>query len=492
MCIPSNHSLKSAADLNSRTGYNERRCITRDVLGLYGCIITVATYNGSLSASGELSLEDIVKALKQCITEHNVLSTAIEDAKTERPQLTRVSQMDLLAHVYIKDALDPEGNVTQRIQPLLEQAHNEPWVDDGLPQWRVYIAPLLPISSSSWKTFHLAFASSHALADGMSGLCFHSSFLRALRGMNELEFDTDPIWNIPSNTYLLPPLDRAATFPISWSFFLRPAVNEFLPTWVTSALGLRDTQADDVWCGASTRPERSMSSELIPTAVRTAFVSHETLQRVLNVCKSHNARMTGLLNHLTARALAQALRSRGHNYSKFIAQTAMDLRKCIPNAKNCMANYNTADSENLSTPADPRQSLRSEDWEAVGRSTQRLAEASSTLVDHPVALLKYLTNIRTWMVKQVTKPADASFGMSNLGTSDADMIAGEGWSVKDMIFSQSADGLGPPLNVNVASVQGGPLALVITWWPGMLEVDDEGEFVEEICESVVNQLELIA
>lgn len=37
-----------------------------------------------------------------------------------------------------------------------------------------------------------------------------------------------------------------------------------------------------------------------------------------------------------------------------------------------------------------------------------------------------------------------------------------------MTFSQSANGVGVPLNINVASVSGGPLDITLTWWPGML------------------------
>lgn len=447
--------------------------------------------------SQEFLTDDTIKALKQCIIEHVVLRTVIQDADTENPQLVRVSEMNLLQHLDIVHDIYPELDMPQRLQQLLEKAHNEPWNNyDTRPPWRIYILPLRPIPGPPSLRYHIAFACSHALADGMSGAAFHRTFLRALKGVERLEHDSNPLWDVSSGAELLPPLERAATLPISWSFLLRPVVNEFLPAWFANTLGLRDTRADVTWCGASTRPKRSDLTKILRTSARTASIPCETLQNVLNACKSHNARLTSLLNHLTARALSAALRLRSQHYSRFIAETAIDLRKCIPNAKNCMANYNSGVSETLSAPEHPEQVLSIENWKAIRQSTELLSERSSTLADQLVALLKYVNSVRAWVAKQATKPASASFGMSNLGLmkdlSNADMEAGQSWRIEDVVFSQSADGVGPPLNVNVASAEGGALIIVVTWWPGMLGVNDEGRFVEEVCASLVDQLEIIA
>lgn len=86
--------------------------------------------------------------------------------------------------------------------------------------------------------------------------------------------------------------------------------------------------------------------------------------------------------------------------------------------------------------------------------------------------------------------------MSNLGLFNATATENtsdkQRWSVEAVVFSQSADGVGPPLNVNVASAQGGPLALVLTWWAGMLGIEDEEMFVEEVCQHILDQLRMIA
>ncbi|KAI0010190.1 hypothetical protein F4779DRAFT_578474 [Xylariaceae sp. FL0662B] len=60
-----------------------------------------------------------------------------------------------------------------------------------------------------------------------------------------------------------------------------------------------------------------------------------------------------------------------------------------------------------------------------------------------------------------------------------------------MPFSQTGNGVGERLSFNVASVNGGPLSLVICWEPSTLGVSDDEAFVEEVCTFLVNSLKLI-
>ena len=86
-----------------------------------------------------------------------------------------------------------------------------------------------------------------------------------------------------------------------------------------------------------------------------------------------------------------------------------------------------------------------------------------------------------------------SFEISNLGVFDAGQQGdGKGYQIDDMIFSQSANTTGPPFSVNVASAKDGALMISVTWWPGMLGVDDEEIFIGEVCEDVGREMEEIA
>ena len=444
-------------------------------------------------------MPEVTLVIKKCIERHPVLSTVVQDGETERPQLARVPKMDLADHMVVLPAYDEEDYQAKILQTILERRHNEPFVKGNLrPQWRVYVGVLRSASASSARS-HVAFACSHALADGISGRIFHKTFLQALQHVASPKTHPETILEPPTANQLPLPLDRSATLPISWSFLLRPLLGEYLPPALAKLLGFSSENTEDMWCGASKRPDIGSSASLLTTAAHVILVSNPVLQRVVETCRTHQARITGLLNHLIASALGRALRARGHQYTRFIAQTPIDLRRAAAIDKDCMGNYTSAYTETIEV--NPGQiegsvGMTSEDWDAVRCSTKCLSDASSTLADQPVALLRYLNDFRGWTLKNARKPANKSFSVSNLGvfakTTESDVTGKQDWSIEAMAFSQPADATGAPLNVNVASAEKGALVMSVTWWPGMLGVEKERAFVEEVFAVVVRQLEAIS
>lgn len=162
-----------------------------------------------------------------------------------------------------------------------------------------------------------------------------------------------------------------------------------------------------------------------------------------------------------------------------------------------MANYFSTVAETVEVDICEGKTLifGDDDWEAVRRSTERLKEKSSSLIDQSVALLKYVGNIQEWTFKTGKSPPADSFTTSNLGVFHNSIKNGEindaYWKVKDITFSQNGNGAGEPLSINVASVEDGPLSLVICWEPTTLGVHDEKAFVEDICAFLVRGLEAI-
>ncbi len=409
--------------------------------------------------------------------------------------LARALKVNLDDHLVFVDPGDVAHDANEKTQHLLGIIQNKPFTDYELrPQWRLWVMPAAETSSTTPTSFYIAFATSHALADGMSSYAFHRTFSGALSSACKPEGDSDPIWIGSPVKDILPPLDRDAKLPISWSFLLRPALAEFLPAFLAKALGVKDRVAEDAWYGSSIRPGRDGSTQLLRTKVHVASVSQATLQRVLDLCRKHHARLTALLNHLTAHALAEALHKRGQSYHTFVAETAVDLRSCIPQAHDEMANYPSAVDSVIKLPSDSasKREFAVQDWNFISQSTKRLRERSDTLVDQPTALLSYLSNFEQWVSKRAAQPAKESFGMSNLGVFAPDATTTNDLDVTQMVFSQSADGTGPPLDVNVASVKDGPLTLTMTWWPGMLGVEDEDAFAGNVLTNIVAQLERIA
>jgi hypothetical protein len=218
---------------------------------------------------------------------------------------------------------------------------------------------------------------------------------------------------------------------------------------------------------------------------------------ILARCRLHDTRLTALLHILTARSLARALRRRRRRcrpHASFVVQTPLDLRRCLPRCARTIGNYASAATETV-TVADAdadAAALTPADWESARAITARLGAAAGTLADQPVALLRYLADSRAWLVRNAGQPPDVSVEISNLGAFDDGGGGGgeaeEGWRVEDLWFSQSANAVGPPLNFNVASVKGGCLRIVVTWWPGMLGLEDEEAFVAEVCGGITEGL----
>ncbi|KAK5712727.1 Alcohol acetyltransferase [Elasticomyces elasticus] len=471
-------------------GLNERRCISRDVLGVYGTLVMCARYH----QDGDVPLRDqINKALKSCIVEHPVLRTIILDVESEATKLAQQSALNLEDHVRYLELNDTRNDGSQTLQALLEHAHNEPLDPWHLrPAWRLYVVPIPSVASMGTTTqSHLAFTYSHALADGFSGMLFHKTLLGALNSPADNAFDNEPGFEcLDGMKSLLPPLENAAVLPISWSFLLRPLMGEFLPSLLVRALGLSSEKSSNLWTGAQERLKSPPRPQLLHTAVRHRLIPNVLLERALTVCRSHEARLTGLLAVLMAQALASALCTRGIIKDEYRATLPIDLRRHIPEAQNSMANYASATYGTVTVLQEQQQQiLTARDWSMAQELTKALTTASSTLADQPVALLKYLSNFRDWTLRQVSKPAEGSFEVSNAGAFDNAVLPSDaGWTLQDMMFSQSANALGDPFNVNVASTKGGPLAIVLTWWPGMLGVEDEEKLMDEVCDGLEEKL----
>lgn len=326
----------------------------------------------------------------------------------------------------------------------------------------------------------------------MSGPQFHTTFLQALRDLKELVFDGNPIWQSPQDHLLPPPLEKAGKLTISWTFLLGPLLNEYLPRSLASAPGFESTCMENIWKGATTRPNQLPLTTLVPSKVYHITATPETLKSVLRVCNIRNARLTGLLTHLTACALARALRSRGQEHVNFLSAITINMRKALNCGEGKIANYPSGIEEFIVVQPhhlEEKLGMTPEDWEAVAATTKRLEEKSSTLADQPTGLLAYLSDFRGWTKKNASAPAKVSFEVSNVGGFDGG--SGE-WEIRGMVFSQSADGSGPPMSINVASTKGGRLNLAFVWSPGALGVDDEAVFIEQVANDVVRELNGLA
>ncbi|PIA98758.1 hypothetical protein CB0940_03753 [Cercospora beticola] len=464
-------------------GLNEKRCIVREYLSLYNNIITIGTYSGP----SQITSATAIKALKRCTIQHPALSTTIRYQPTEKFELVRPAKVDISQHLQIVDDIG-EGNAF--LQNILDRLHNDPIVeDDSIPQWKAVVVRLE-------TGFHLAFSCSHGLADGRSGQAFHATFLETLQNLSSYDQDIDEDTILPTTKQWnpVPPMEKVGNLTISWKFLLGPLANEYFPKAVTRFLGLAEEQVEDLWLGAKEKPALPEEGELLATGVRVVSVSAEVLELVLARARMHDAKLTGLVSFLIARALARSLQRREQNYSSFLAALPIDMRRALGKGQGQIANYVSNIVETVTIPSAriSDQDLSDFEWLQVRNTTARLLTASGTLADQPVGLLKYLMNFREYTLKKAKAPATESFEVSNAGVFNgirpAESMSSQ-WRVDQMLFSQSANAGGPPLNYNLASAKGGDLTITATWWREMLGVRDEDAFVQEVCDAVVADMD---
>lgn len=467
------------------SGGFEKICIARDYLGYYKYLVCLGTYSRPFAGEESLSKAVVLRALKQCITEHHILAAIIKDGDTEAPQLAVPSTMDLDKHLRIYESDPANDNAT--FEQLLEVAHNEP-LDRSQPPWRVHI---LPLASATSQRFHLAFVHSHAFTDGRSGYMFHQTFLEALREAEKLPFNFEPVFEVPSDYRLAPALEETET-----KLFI---TKEFAMATLAQAKAPPKEGESEIWTGAPTRPWRLACDEFPMMSLKLFTVPLAVVQKAVAACRSHGARLTGLLDYAISRAIIRELRLRDQEYSQILGFTPIDLRAVLNLDNNLMANLSGTVNDTVEVTPDFLEAypnLRMEDWKAVENKTNLLREKSMSLQDQIVRMLAYVPAARPYVAGLARVNATESYCLSNLGAlntsaPDSDQAP---WTIDDVAFSQSCNGIGPPLSFSAASTKNGALNISVTWVPGILgiELDDERPFVRDVCASIIEQLEAVA
>ncbi|BFZ53213.1 Alcohol acetyltransferase [Savitreella phatthalungensis] len=461
-------------------GNCERRCIARDIAGLYGTVAVLGLYVPPPDLNDEDEIKDsLIDALEVCIAKHPALRTCIINTRTKDPVLVTMSCVSEQDHVHWLEPITDTTSFSDAARDTLLHVHAQPFrAYEERPQWELYARAF-----ASTRRYIFVFAYSHALLDGRSSVNFHTTFLQALR--NPGQQPPDAAQGTPLN------IEKSARLELSLGYLLKTLATEYLPKPLKRACGLAPPSSKVAYYGAPKRPPPPKAYQLVETAVSIALVDSETLSRAVAVCRQHDARLTGLLNHLSARVLAHSLHARGtQNCRAFLLDTAMDMRRAIPGGSGQLANFASTMYETYeiaSPPPAPTDTLDESTWSAVRRTTDLLAERSSSTKDQVIGALKYIDNMHTFNRQRSVKPAEESFSVSNLGVFPGLSNQKDTWQVAELVFTQSGDAVGAPIELNFASAAGGSLSITATWVPGMLDVGDydrEQKFMDEVCEGI--------
>jgi hypothetical protein len=458
----------------------ERLFIAFESLDFYRALVIGGVYEFS-SPMNTSSILTYVPALRHCIDNHPHLSIITGGAETESPYYQVCPCLDLTQHIQIFDLGDAKGNISelQAIEWILPRILDAKWTV-CIPAWKITIIPF-----SETRSF-IAFSFSHALGDGISGIAFHRSFLNGLQQepLKEEEGAEMILVHIPKKISLNPPLDAAENLPVTWSYLLAPLLATVLPR----VLGFRshiDPITPKTWTGSAV----SYSPETSETGVRTLSIDSATVDKALNVCRAHGAKLTGLIHQFIVIALSEHLPDR-HKFDNFVARTPINLRHLVNLSNDHMGIYVSSLILILEAPhKGPKRTDFS--WDLSKLITEKLAAAAKSSQNHPVGLLRYLNGIRAWTQSKIGQRRCASYEVSNLLTfkpqSAPDAAVPSRCSVVEMMFAQPTEVAGPSLIFNIVSVVNGPLTIAVNWQVGSLDLEpklNEAIFIGNVCESI--------
>ncbi|ETN37071.1 uncharacterized protein HMPREF1541_08061 [Cyphellophora europaea CBS 101466] len=458
---------------------NERRCIIRHDLGFYHGLAASVVYNvpGPQITDLETLAQKFGPALQHCVEQHPILGLVIDKADTEQPTFRRLSQLHLGSHLILtwpgevmvgRLEENDEHVVAER---AMERVVNARFQDVGeAPPWRLFVIPLQSDESAHLERSRalVVFNYSHSHGDGISGLAFHHSLLQALVDNSPSRNEAASMTTRQTGTKQIPP--SPDPMPISWSYMLGVLANEFLPG-LPRLLFWRGTVAPP-W----TANRAVFNAHHFRTGSKLLIIDGSILKLALARCRQNGIKMSALLHLLVVRSLTTTLRENGIDPASFVSGTPIDLRKHFAlTAMDMSMNPSTVSYQhNTVTTSQP---ISDPELCSAREMTAKFAQASSTIQDQIIGLLKYASPMRKWFLDKLGKPRSTSYELSNIGSFKPTRSAIV--HVDHVYFSQPADAVGHPLSVNVVSLDGGDLSIMLSWQIGALDLEGTIEKLEE-------------
>ncbi|KAM0306513.1 hypothetical protein ACHAPM_001084 [Fusarium culmorum] len=468
--------MKNSAAFLRYASPNEMRTIAREDVGYYHAVVIGAVYDFAEETNVK-SPSTYVHALRRCIEEHPFFCVIVGDRNTDKAYYEHVSSIDVEKHISIVQdpeiGTDPLQAIGRSVKPELDR----PFVPD-IPPWRFVVLPF------SANQCHVAFCYSHGIGDGIAGVAFHKTFLEGLR---------ETPATIPSSTIAPPkktlpePFDTPERLTISWSFLLAPFLAQYIPYFLVKMLGLR-VSASYVNDGTWTATPIFFDAKTNQNKLKIRQIEASQVNKVVQLARTHDARLSGVLHQLIARALSKAVKD--NNVTNFVGQTAINMRNSI-GMSNDVATEAVSGCYTLLGRSKVTGPLTKQEWASASQATKEFASAAVKLDDNPIGLLRYVSSIREWTLGKIGKKRDSSYEFSNVGVFDGDAgsntIGKNKVRVTKMAFAQPGQVGGCPISFNVASVKGGDLVFTITWQLGALGLGGEAmedKIVDEICDNL--------
>ncbi|KAL1885451.1 Alcohol acetyltransferase [Paecilomyces lecythidis] len=345
------------------------------------------------------------------------------------------------------------------------------------PAWRVVVLKHLHKEEGTspnqdvLERVDIAFLAHHAIADGISGLSFHTSLMKNLPDISTTT--SPPTWPMTFNEILDAP----------------PAVEECVNCLSCACTLCNASTAcqQQVWAGAGITPELTASFK---SMVRVVTVPAHRLGDILQRCKQSNVTLTGFLHALICDSLCRGI---PQDQAGFRAVTPFSVRRHTGASDEDIVNHIS-----FMTSYVPRARLNEIGRCETGSASEehaiiQLAESFSRDIATKVRQLPHggmvmqlsrIQDLLSHCRNKSGKQRQYTYELSNLGlTSNVVPPKGSGLKLEKVFFTQCGMVTGPAIGFNCVSVRGGPLTISITWQQGVVE--------ESLVEHVARDLERI-
>ena len=258
-------------------------------LGIMNDIIVSARYS-SVHADQKLTRASVLAALKQVVEAHSMLSVVAVPRPSAKKGKHRLHDA-MLHRINLEECVEFLDGVEAGPQ-FFEKLHNQwNWTDDEptRPWWKVYVLDGRDV----------VFVFHHLVCDGLSGMTFHRTFIKALNSLPPDITNSSPLENIvtfdPSKTKLFP---LAITLSRHKPNFLELIYFHLFFIFMRLIYGKKVLFADlprakpylTSYDAVATPDQRTI------TNVSTFRISSEKMGSILAACRKHKTTFTPLLN----------------------------------------------------------------------------------------------------------------------------------------------------------------------------------------------------
>ena len=462
----------------------EKFSTARHSLGLLRPVAFTARYeapNSSLSSEEVLPL--LYAALHTVVAKHPALNCGIVNEHLPDPAYVRLENIDLRHCVVVKQDTK-SGSLwhEKTLEDILSHEHSLLWQHlSTRPPWKLLVIPHFYGSNTSIRpVFDMSFVFHHALIDGLSGPAFHSSLLEALNRPSEPTC-TSPIIKVAQSINLPPPIEDRLNLNVTYRHLLSELLDTYLPTWMRRLC----LSSGLPWTGSlATLPTDSPYL----SNVRVIEIPADRLNDILTYSRQARSSFTAILHGIIVLHLLQLI----PDAQAFVASTPYSVRSFVGTSPEEIVNQVSVVTTTYSRHLIESEAEKADSAvvHAIGRHVLDDLRESKTAfpVNNALSLLPYVNDFHNFFRNKIGQRRAATFEVSNLGVfrqvlDRKETKIGQDWHVQRVLFTQAGSVVGNALSFNVASVEGGPLTISLTWQDDAVETGQAETLLQQIKES---------